>query len=169
MGEGARIPPRKEKHANHHIHIDTQLARAIILNYDHDPDVYKVAKALESKGNTLTISLTALGEVFAGIGNAIEDGERISQEKLNGLSRRMFFMLEDKTISFCVLHKEDFAIVAKLLDAEPDIDATDALIVAHALGCESCDVFYTLDSTVIKSKAVARIAKENDVKILSLN
>ena len=69
------------------------------------------------------------------------------------MATRLFDLLKRSRISLCGL-KADFSLVDELMEIEPKLDPTDALIVASAYGCPRGKIFYTTDGVLLESKPI---------------
>jgi hypothetical protein len=55
-----------------------------------------------------------------------------------------------------------------LMELDQELQPTDALILASAIGCESCDTLYTTDRVLLKSTKLREHAKKKELKVLEL-
>ena len=141
--------------------------RALIDEKDN-PDLRDGAKRIlrSTNGKPVDVCHVAIGEAFSTIA---ESDERNTDDCCDAM-REFRLMLRSSSLRLCGLHdgKGTHELALRLHKEDPQLESNDGLIIANALLCKECSVFYTNDKVPLYSTTIQEIAQEFKTKIIDV-
>jgi len=159
---GANIPEPASR--AHRSHLDSSYARPIALGWDADRDLLTAARAIVHRAGGSArpaIPMVVLGEILLTSLSDMMEGQ-VRADLVDSLAHNLGSYLRSGRVTLCgwgAGASADAIEVAKdLRDGDPRLEPTDALVVATAIECSSCDVLFTSDRGILLSRSVLRHA-----------
>jgi hypothetical protein len=98
---------------------------------------------------------------------SLEEGN-LDRAALEQILPRLYGFVRERRIAMCGMGPHHtgggpFKVAQAIQNRDSRVKSADAAILAAALTCPECDVFYTNDGTLLTSKAVRDLAEDQNV------